>query len=291
MIRLKNVGILILVLAVASFVVSHSFAGKKENTLTMTGSTTVLPIAQMTAEVFMELHPKVNVSVRGGGSGVGIAALIDQTADIANASRPIKAKEIVTCRSKGIDPVGNVVAKDGIAIIVHPSNPVKELSIEQVRAIYTGEISKWSEVGGETKPIVAISRDVASGTFEVFKELVLEGGKTREDALMLASNKAVATTVKDTPQGIGYVGLGYLSADVKALAIEGTSPTNETVVSGEYKIARPLFMYTNGEAKGLAKTFLDFVMGKEGQKIVEEIGFVSVMPAKQEVKQEETPSE
>jgi phosphate transport system substrate-binding protein len=291
MLKLRNVGVFVIALALVALMGSQTFAGKKDNTLTMTGSTTVLPIAQMTAEVFMELHPKVNVSVRGGGSGVGIAALIDQTADIANASRPIKTKEIVTCRSKGIDPVGNVVAKDGIAIIVHPSNPVKELSIEQVRAIYTGEISKWSEVGGETKPIVAISRDVASGTFEVFKELVLEGGKTREDALMLASNKAVATTVKDTPQGIGYVGLGYLSADVKALAIEGTSPTNETVVSGEYKIARPLFMYTNGEAKGLAKTFLDFVMGKEGQKIVEEIGFVPVMPAKQEVKQEETPSE
>ena len=287
MIRLKNVGILILVLAVASFVVSHSFAGKKENTLTLTGSTTVLPIAQMAAEVFMELHPEVNVSVRGGGSGVGIAALIDQTADIANASRPIKTKEIVACRSKGIDPVGNAVAKDGIAIIVHQSNPVKELSIEQVKAIYTGEISKWSDVGGEVKPIVVISRDVASGTFEVFKELVLEGGKTREDALMLASNNAVATTVKDTPYGIGYVGLGYLSGDVKALTIEGTSPTNETVVSGEYKIARPLFMYTNGEAKGLAKTFLDFVMGEEGQKIVEEVGFVPVKP----VNQEETPSE
>ena len=290
---MRNVAIITTALALAVCVGTQAFAGKKENTLTLTGSTTVLPIAQMAAEIFMEVHPEVNVSVRGGGSGVGIAALIDQTADIANASRPIKTKEIVACREKGIDPVGNVVAKDGIAIVVHPSNPVKELSIEQVKAIYTGEISKWSELGGDPKPIVVISRDVASGTFEVFKELVLAGGKTREDALMLASNKAVATTVKDTPYGIGYVGLAYLSADVKALPIEDVLPTNETVVSGDYKIARPLFMYTNGEPKGIAKLFLDFVMSEEGQKIVEEVGFVpmKLTKAEEEAEKEEAPSE
>lgn len=276
MLRVKNVGLLMAALSVAVIVGNPSLARKKKNTLTLTGSTTVLPIAQMVAEVFMELHPEVNVSVRGGGSGVGIAALIDQTADIANASRPIKTKEIVICRSKGIDPVGNIIAKDGIAIIVHPSNPIKELSIAQLKAIYSGEISKWSEVGGPAKPIVVISRDVASGTFEVFKKLVLEGGKTREDALMLASNKAVATTVKNTPYGIGYVGLGYLSSDVKALNIEGVIPTHKTVASGEYKIARPLFMYTNGKPKGLAKEFIDFILSEEGQKIVEEVGFVPV---------------
>ncbi|MCK4307722.1 phosphate ABC transporter substrate-binding protein [candidate division WOR-3 bacterium] len=274
MLRLKKLGLLILI---ASFVTVYSSeARKRPNTLTITGSTTVLPIAQRTAEEFMELHPKVNISVRGGGSGVGIAALIDGTCSIADASRPIKTKEIATCRSKGINPVGTVIAKDGIAIIVHPSNSVKELSLEQLKAIYAGEISKWSEVGGKTKPIVAISRDVASGTFEVFKKLVLKGGKTKEDALMLASNKAVATAVVGAPDAIGYVGIGYLSSDVKSLVIEGVTPTNETVVSGEYKIARPLYMYTNGEPKGLAKEFIDFILSEEGQKIVEKVGFVPI---------------
>lgn len=276
MLRIKNLGLLMAVLSLLTLVGNQSFAGKRENTLTLTGSTTVLPIAQRAAEEFMELYPEVNISIRGGGSGVGIAALIDGTAGIANASRPMKTKEITTCRSKGINPVETVIAKDGIAIIVHPSNPVKELTLEQLKAIYTGKISKWSEVGGKNKPIVAISRDVASGTFEVFKKLVLKGDKTKADALMLASNKAVATTVTNTPFAIGYVGLGYLSSDVKTLNIEGVSPTNETVISGEYKIARPLFMYTDGEPKKLAKKFIDFILGEEGQKIVEKVGFVPV---------------
>lgn len=273
---------LVLLAAVLSLVAlvgaNDSLARRRPNALTITGSTTVLPIAQRAAEEFMEYQPEANISVRGGGSGVGIAALIDGIADIADASRPIKTKEIATCRSKGIDPVGTVVAKDGIAIVIHPSNPLKEPSLEQLKAIYTGEINKWSELSkkGKPKPIVVVSRDVASGTFEVFKELVLKGGKTREDALMLASNKAVATTVATTPDAIGYIGLGYLSPDVKAVNIEGVAPTNETVVSGEYQIARPLFMYTNGEPSGLAKSFIDFIMSKKGQKIVEEVGFVPV---------------
>lgn len=252
------------------------FAKKKENTITLTGSTTVLPIAQLAAEAYMELNLELNISVRGGGSGVGIAALIDATTDIANASRPIKTKEIVSCREKGIDPVATVIAKDGIAIVVHPSNPVKELTLEQLKKIFTGEISKWSEIGGNNKPIVIVSRDVASGTFEVFKTIVLEGKKTRSDALMLASNKAVATTVASSEDAIGYVGLGYLSSNIKTLAIEGTGPTNETVVSGEYKIARPLFMYTNGSPSGKAKAFIEFILSPEGQELVEEAGFVPV---------------
>lgn len=276
MTRLKNLYFFEAVLLLVVLIATQGFARKKTNTITITGSTTVLPIAQLAAEKFMELRPELNVSVRGGGSGVGIAAIIDGTADIANASRPIKTKEITTCRSKGIDPVGTVIAKDGIAIIVHPSNPVKELTLEQLKAIYIGDINKWSDVGGNAKSIVVVSRDVASGTFEVFKKKVLAGGKTREDALMLASNKAVATTVAGTQNAIGYVGIGYLSSNIKALDIEGISPTNETVVSGEYKIARPLYMYTNGEPKELVREFIGFILSSEGQKIVEEVGFVPI---------------
>jgi len=274
--RMRNFSLFVTTLFLLTFVGNQGCTRKEPNTLTLTGSTTVLPISQMAAEAFMELHPKVNISVQGGGSGVGIAALIDQTADIANASRPINTKEIARCREKGIDPVGNLIAQDGIAIVVHTSNPIEELSLEQLKAIYTGEISKWSDLGGEVKPIVVVSRDVASGTFEVFKEKVLKGSKTREDALMLASNKAVATTVSETPYAIGYVGIAYLSSEVKALKIDGVEPANETVTSGKYEVARPLYMYTNGKPKGLAKEFIDFIMSREGQKIVEEVGFVPV---------------
>lgn len=250
--------------------------GRTQESILITGSTTVFPIAQRAAEEFMKLHPDVSISVRGGGSGVGIAALIDGTVDIASASRPIKTKELKKAREKGIKPVGTVIAKDGIAVIVHPSNPVDGLSLAQIRAIYTGKISRWSEVGGEAKPIVVISRDVASGTFEAFKKLVLKGGRTRPDALMLASNKAVATTVAKTPGAIGYIGLGYLSPEVKALKVDGVLPSKETVVSGEYKLARPLFMYTNGEPKGLAGEFINFILSPKGQKIVEKVGFVPI---------------
>lgn len=244
--------------------------------LTLVGSTTVLPIAQMAAEVFMDNHSDADITVRGGGSGVGIAALIDGTCDIADASRPMKNKELKAAREKGINPSETVVAMDGIAIVVHPSNTVTAITTEKLKDIYEGKVNNWKELGGQSGKIVVISRDVASGTFEVFKELVLKGGKTREDALMLASNKAVAATVAQTPGAIGYIGLGYLSSKVKALSVGGVMPSNETVRSGEYTLARPLFMYTNGKPKGLAGRFLNFILSTEGQKIVEETGYVSV---------------
>lgn len=284
MLNLKKLGLFMA--AVSIVVIGNQSFAKKPNTLTITGSTTVLPIAQMAAEKFMELHPEVNISVRGGGSGVGIAALIDGTTNIADASRPIKTKEIVTCRSKGIDPIGNVVAKDGIAIIVHPSNSVSALMSEQIKAIYTGKIDLWQDVGGKSGRIVVISRDVASGTFEVFKEKTLKGVKTREDALMLASNKAVATTVATTPGAIGYVGLGYLSSKVKALKVDGVEPTLKTVVAGEYEFARPLYMYTNEKPKGLVKEFIDYVLSPAGQTIAEETGFVPIGPTSKKTEKE-----
>lgn len=248
----------------------------KGDQLTLTGSTTVLPIAQKAAEDFMKINQNANISVRGGGSGVGIAALIDGTTDIANASRPMKTKEIESAREKGINPKEIAVAKDGIAVIVNPANRSNEITLQQLKDIYAGKISNWRELGGESGTIVVISRDVASGTFEVFNEKALEGEKVREDALMLASNKAVATTVAQTPGAIGYVGLGYLSPDVKALKVEGVNPTKANVISGDYPLARSLFMYTNGEPQGLARQFIDFVLSPAGQKIVEEQGFVSI---------------
>ena len=240
------------------------------------GSTTVLPIAQKAAEVYMKKNKDAEISVRGGGSGVGIASLIDGTCDIADSSRAIKDSELDKAVSRGINIKAHVIAMDGIAVIVHPSNKVKGLTKKQLKDIYTGKISNWAQVGGDNQKIVVISRDTASGTFEAFGELVLEKEKVRPDALMQASNQAVASVVSRTPGAIGYVGLGYLNPQVKALQIDGVMPSKETVLTNKYPIARPLFMYTDRVPQGLVKEFIDFIKSPEGQKLVEEDGFVAL---------------
>ena len=248
----------------------------KSNRLVIQGSTTVLPIAQKCAEVFMRNHPEANISVRGGGSGTGIAALIDGICDIADSSRPIKKKEILKAEEKEVNPEPYVVAMDGIAVIVHSSNHVDKLTLGQIKDIYTGKISNWNQLGGRRQKIVVISRDVASGTYECFSKLALKKERVRPEALLQASNMAVAQTVKRTEGAVGYVGLGYLSPEVKALAVNGVIPSVGTVRSGSYPISRPLFMYTDGAPKGLTKDFIDFVLSWEGQGIVEEEGFVTL---------------
>lgn len=242
--------------------------------LVVEGSTTVLPIAQKAAEVFMQKNRGADISVRGGGSGVGIASLIDGSCDIANSSRAIRESELEKAAARGKDIVAHVIAMDGIAVIVHPSNRIKGLTKKQIKDIYTGKISNWMQLGGDNQKIVVVSRDTASGTFEAFGELALDKQKVRPDALMQASNQAVASVVARTPGAIGYVGLGFLGPNVKAVEVDGVMPSQETVLTGKYPISRPLFMYTNGKPKGLAKEFIDFVRSPEGQKLVEEDGFV-----------------
>ncbi len=240
------------------------------------GSTTVLPIAQKAAEVFMDKNPQAQISVRGGGSGVGIASLIDGSCDIADSSRSIKENELNKAVANGRNPKAHVVAMDGICVIVHPSNNIKALTKKQTKDIYTGRISNWMQVGGKDSKIVVVSRDTSSGTFEAFSELVLNKDKVRPDALMQASNQAIASIVGKTPGAIGYIGLGYLTSSVKAVEVDGVAASKETVLSNKYPIARPLFMYTNGAPKGLTKEFIDFIVSSEGQKLVEEDGFVGL---------------
>ncbi|MCX5687739.1 MAG: PstS family phosphate ABC transporter substrate-binding protein [Candidatus Omnitrophica bacterium] len=240
------------------------------------GSTTVLPIAQKAAEVFMNSNQNADISVRGGGSGVGIAAIIDGTCDIANSSRPIKDVELDKAVSNGRHLKATVIAMDGICIIVNTSNTINALTKNQIRDIYTGKISSWRQIGGPNEKIVVVSRDSSSGTFEAFGTLVLDGAKVRPDALMQASNQAVASTVSDTSGAIGYVGLGYVTSSVKAIDVDGIKASTETVLTGKYPVGRPLFMYTNGAPKGLAKEFIDFILSPEGQKLVEEEGFVAL---------------
>jgi len=264
------------IITIALALVILPVIAKKSGQLTCSGSTTVLPIAQAEAEAFMSKHPEVNISIRGGGSGVGVAALISGTTNIANSSRPMKAKEISQAKGKGINPVANIIANDGIAVIVSKTNNLKGLTLSQLKDIYSGKITNWSVLGGKHMPIVVISRDVASGTFEVFNEKVLAGTKVIDSAQMLASNNAIITTVADTPGAIGYVGLGYVNEKVNVLPVDKVVPSKETVKNASYKLSRKLYMYTNGKPAGEAARFIDFILSAEGQKIVEEQGFIDI---------------
>jgi len=260
----------------AAAIVAAAGAVSAAEKVVVEGSTTVLPIAQKAAEVFMDNNGDIDISVRGGGSGVGIASLLDGSCDIADSSRAMKDAEYEKAAAKKKDPKAHVVAMDGIVVVVNNSNGISELSKKQVKDIYTGAASDWSAVGGQAGKIVVVSRDSSSGTFEAFGELVLKGAKVRPDALMQASNQAIASIVAKTPGAIGYVGLGYLTDSVKPLKIDGVVPGRDTVLSGKYPVSRPLFMYTNGSPKGAVKEFIDFVTGPEGQKIVDEEGFVAL---------------
>lgn len=248
--------------------------------ITVQGSSTVLPIAQKAAEVYMDNNPDVDISVRGGGSGNGIAALIDGATDIADASRFIKFEEVENAVANGIYPVPHRVAMDGIAVVVHPANKVEELSLEDIKKIYTGQVTNWSEVGGFDKEIVIVSRDSSSGTFGVFNDVAkngkIDGSSIRltPTALTQSSNGDVAGTVAETKGAIGYVGLGYLSSDLKAVKVNGVRPTNETVANGQFPFARPLYMFTDGWPQDETKKFINFILSSEGQKIAEKVGYV-----------------
>ena len=246
------------------------------NKIMVEGSTTVLPIAQLAAEEFMNQNSKIDISIRGGGSGVGIASLIDGSCDIADASRPMKDKELKTAAEKGVDPKANVVAMDGIAVIVNKSNPLSNITKSQLKDIFTGKISDWSEISSKKGKIVVISRDSASGTFETFITLALDKAKVRADALMQSSNQGVKSIVTKTPGAIGYVGIGYISPSVKDLKVNDVKCTKENVLNGKYAFSRPLFMYTNGKPKGATKEFLEFIASSQGQKLVEEAGYVGL---------------
>jgi len=271
---LKNVWFVFTIFLFSMVLSGSLFAASTD--ITIKGSTTVLPIAQVAAEEFMEANPDINISVQGGGSGVGIASLVDGTTDIADASRKIKSKEIDKAKAAGINPYQNIIAMDGIAVVVHPSNPIKEMTKDQIKTIYTGKISDWSDLGVKGGKIIVVSRDSSSGTFETFESLALDKEKVRADALTTASNQAVVQTVAQTPGAIGYAGIGYLSGKVKDVSIDGVKCTKQNIVKGRYSLSRPLFMYTNGAPVGNVKKLLDFIFSERGQKIVEEEGFVAV---------------
>jgi len=238
------------------------------------GSTTVLPIAQMTLEAYMKANPGVNISLSGGGSGEGIKALIDRSANIANSSREIKDKEIELAKSKGVNPVETIVAVDAIVPIVNPRNRVKDLSIDQLSQIYQGKITNWKEVGGDNLQIVVVSRDSSSGTFEAWAEMVLNKAKVAPRAQMQASNGAIVQAVSKNKYAIGYIGLGYINKAVKPLTVNGVQATAKTAISKEFPVARPLYMYTDGQPAGETEKFIKFILSPAGQNLVAKAGYV-----------------
>ena len=252
------------------------------------GSDTMVNLALAWAEAYRGAHPEVRLSVTGGGSGTGLAALINGTVDIANASRAIKAEERKQAEVNGIQPVEFVVARDAIAVIVNPRNPVRRLTLPQLSAIYSGRITNWREVGGEDRPIVLLSRETNSGTHVYFLEHVLRLGKNDDktlfspDTLLMPSSEGISAEIRRNPNAIGYDGLGYVTSDLKTIAVakdDGGAyvlPSIATVNDKTYPIARDLYMYTRGEPAGVVNAYLDWVLGPEAQKIVADLGFVPV---------------
>ncbi|MEN6337404.1 MAG: phosphate ABC transporter substrate-binding protein [Phycisphaerales bacterium] len=267
------------------------------------GSDTIVNAVQEVAEEFMKEYPHVFVAVTGGGSGVGIASLINQTTDIATASREMKPKEIEIAENHGVHPKEIVVAYDGVAVIVNLHNPIDRLTIQDLHDIFTGKVTNWKQLGGRDAPIVTLSREVSSGTHMYFKEEVVQLGKkgsTEEfskETLLLTSSQAIVEEVANNEGAIGYLGMGYLSDRTKPVLVgKGGSveankrgsvdadsplpqfypPTPENVVNKTYPLSRPLYLYTNGEPEGIVKLFIDFTLGPVGQTQFQQTGFVPV---------------
>jgi phosphate transport system substrate-binding protein len=253
------------------------------------GSDTIVNLALAWAEAYQVIKPEVRISVTGGGSGTGIAALMNGTVSIANASRSIKPEEIETSRKNGVEPVEFVIARDAIAVIVNPQNPINQLTLQQISDIYSGNIRNWNELGGEDRPIVKLSRETNSGTHVYFLETVIRLGDNENktlfsmDTLLLPSSEGITAEVRDNPNAIGYDGLGYITPEVKMIAVSKDLqtgyilPSADTVNNGSYPIARDLYMYTNGQPTGELKAYLDWIVSTEAQKIVTELGFVPIV--------------
>ena len=243
--------------------------------LVIKGSTTVLPIAQKVAEAYMKENPDVKISISGGGSGNGIKALIDGTTDIADSSRFIKDKEVALAVEKGRYPVPFAVAYDCIVPVVHPSNSMNNLTLDQLKAIYMGKVKNWKEIGGPDLKVVAVSRDTSSGTYEVWEEKVMKKERVFPGALSQASNGAVVQAVSKNKNAIGYIGIGYVNKSVKALTVNNIMGSAKTTLDGTYSISRALYMFTQGWPKGDTLNFINYVLHPEkGQKYVEEAGYV-----------------
>jgi phosphate transport system substrate-binding protein len=286
--------VLLLLILMTVFVLSgcsRSAANNQEEaaqTIKNTGSDTMVNLALAWSEQYQKQYPEVSILVSGGGSGTGIASLINGTVDLANASRKIKTEEIEEAKKNGNDPVEFVVARDAIAVIVNPENPINQLTKQQISDIYSGKFTNWSQLGGEDRPIVRVSRETNSGTHVYFLEQVLRLGEQDNktmfaaDTLLLPSSQGITSEVSLNPNAIGYDGLGYVTPDVKVVAVADNSqspyvrPSAETVNAGNYPIARDLYMYTDGQPSTVIQQYLDWIKSAAGQEIVLNNGYVPI---------------
>jgi phosphate transport system substrate-binding protein len=256
-----------------------------EGTVTVKGSDTMVHLVSQWAEAFMKVNPKADVQVTGGGSGTGIAALINGTTAVAAASRELKADEKKDLEAKGLTPTEFTVARDGIAVVLHPSNAINELTMDQLAKIYTGAATNWKQVGGSDLKIEVLSRESTSGTYAFFQEHVMKKKDYRKDARLMPATSAIIEAAAADKGAIGYVGLGYATGAagrIKVLKVKkddtapAIEPSEATVKDGTYSVARPLFLVTAGEPTGAAKAFIDFCQSPDGQRIVKDAGYVTV---------------
>lgn len=262
------------------------------NTITVKGSDTLVRLGQRWAEEYMKSHPDAVIQVSGGGSGTGIAALINGTTDICEASRDMKPKEYEDAKAKGVIPYRTSVALDGIAVYLNEGNPVKELSLEQLKGIYTASITNWKDVGGPSHTIILYGRENNSGTYAFFKEHVLKDEDYADQTQTLPGTAAVVNAVAKDPYGIGYGGIAW-GKGVKYVAVKkdtespAVEPSVETVTGGTYPISRELYWFTNGVPKGEVKNLLNWALSPAGQKIAADIDYVPLpkeIAAKNQVK-------
>jgi phosphate transport system substrate-binding protein len=250
------------------------------------GSDTMVNLALAWAEAYQHVHPEVRLSVTGGGSGTGISSLINGTVDIANASRAIQSQETELAKKQGFTPVEFIVARDAIGVIVNPHNPVQQLTLQQISKIFKGDYTNWKELGGEDRPIVRVSRETNSGTHVYFLDTVIRLGNSKDksifapDTLLLPSSEGIISEVSENPNAIGYDGLGYITPQVKTIAVAPDDqssyvlPSVATVNDKSYPIARDLYMYTHDQPQGAIKGYLDWIRTADGQKIVAQLGFI-----------------
>ncbi|GHT74582.1 phosphate ABC transporter substrate-binding protein [Bacteroidia bacterium] len=246
------------------------------------GSDTVLPLSQKEAENYMKAHSSQAITVTGGGSGVGLSALIEGTTDIAQSSRKIKFDEKQKIQESGKTVKEVIIAYDALAVIINPANKVTKLTREQLEGIFTGKITNWKEVGGEDVKIIPYSRETSSGTYEFFKEHVLKNKNYKSGIMSMPATGAIVQSVSQTKGAIGYVGLAYLNKEVKAIHVSNdkgknyVAPSVATAKDGTYPIVRPLYYYYVTKSEKLVRPFIDYVLSPAGQKTVAEVGFIAL---------------
>lgn len=269
-------------LVVAGLLVSANTAEARSKVIQAKGSDTILNVSQSIAENYMKENRKARIAVTGGGSGVGISALINGTTDIAMASRSIKSKEIEQAKAKGLEVKEVVLGFDGITIIANHANTVKDIDDITLGKVFRGEITNWKELGGDDAPIVVLSRDSSSGTHEFFKEHIIRENNTKKDleygpkTLYMPSNEAIKQEVKSNKYAIGYIGMGYMDSSVEAITVDGVAATPENVLNKTYPIAREVFWYADAAREGEVKGIVDYAVSSEGQEIMKNEGFVPV---------------